>query len=70
MELMTFTNEQTMSSREIAEVTGKQHAHVLRDTRNLIEQGVDESNYGLGSYLDSYGKPRPEYTLNYKRIVL
>ena len=41
---------QGMTSLEIAEVTGKKHAHVLRDIRNLLAQGVSESNFGLSSY--------------------
>lgn len=41
---------QGMTSMEIAEVTGKKHAHVLRDIRNLLGQGVSESNFGLSSY--------------------
>ena len=41
---------QGMTSLEIAEVTGKKHAHVLRDIRNLLGQGVSESNFGLSSY--------------------
>jgi phage antirepressor YoqD-like protein len=43
-------NIQGMTSVEIAEVTGKKHAHVLRDIRNLLGQGVSESNFGLSSY--------------------
>ena len=37
MELMTFTNEQTMSSREIAALTNKEHKNVLRDIDILNE---------------------------------
>ena len=48
-------SKQTMSSLEIAELTGKQHAHVMRDIRNLLEQGVSESNFGLSSY----NQPQP-----------
>ena len=42
-----INGEQTMTSLQIAEVTGKQHAHVMRDIRSLLEQGVQESNFGL-----------------------
>ena len=35
MELQNFNNSQTMSSREIAQLTGKEHRSVLRDIDNL-----------------------------------
>ena len=38
---------QGMTSLQIAEVTGKNHAHVMRDIRNLLDKGVSESNFGL-----------------------
>lgn len=31
--------KETMTSLEIAEVTGKQYAHIMRDIRKLLEQG-------------------------------
>lgn len=46
-------NKETMSSLQIAEITGKNHAHVMRDVRSLLEQGVSESNFGLSSYKQS-----------------
>lgn len=39
-------------------VTGKQHAHVLRDIKTIIEQGVSASNFGLAEYKDQQGKMR------------
>lgn len=59
-----------MSSLEIAELTGKQHAHVMRDIRSLLEQGVAESNFGLGSYSDANGQVRPMYKLTKKGSLI
>lgn len=37
-QLMAMNNEVTMTSREIAELVGKEHKHVMRDLRVLSEQ--------------------------------
>ena len=56
---------QRMTSLEIAELTGKQHNHLMRDIRNM-EAGwekVAQSKFGLGSYKDLNGQLRPCYIL-------
>lgn len=65
-ELSNLHNNRTMSSREIAELTGKLHFHVLRDIKALIEQGaIGQSNFGLSSYTTSQNKEQPEYLLDF-----
>ena len=55
-----------MSSREIADLCDKRHAHVLRDIEQMI-QDIGEPKFGLadleGEYFDAQGKPRKEYRL-------
>jgi Rha family phage regulatory protein len=54
-----------VSSRDIARVFEKEHRHVLRDIRGIIdgdkEWGV--SNFGQMSYKDSYGRDQTEYAI-------
>lgn len=59
-----------MTSLDVAELTGKKHAHVMRDIRNLLDQGVAESNFGLGSYKDANQQVRPCYDLTPKGCLI
>ena len=61
---------QGMTSLEIAEVTGKKHAHIMRDIRSLLEQGINESNFGLVDYKDKKGESRPMYNLTPKGCLI
>lgn len=61
---------ETMTSVQIAEVTGKQHSHIMRDIRKLLEQGVSESNFGLGNYKDTNNQLRPMYQLTKKGCLI
>ncbi len=54
----------TMSSREIAELTGKQHFHVKRDIEKLLaDLAEDPSTFGC-TYLDGQNRSQTEYRLD------
>jgi len=55
-----------MTSLEIAEVTGKQHYHLMRDIRNMEAawEKVNGTKFGLVEYKDSKGELRPCYSLS------
>ena len=38
MNLVKIENKNTMTSREVAEITGKEHKNVLRDIKDEIEK--------------------------------
>ena len=66
-DLAVVQMDQRMSSREIAELTGKHHRHVLADIRKLQEEGaIGEPSFRLATYTDSQGKSRPEYFLDFE----
>lgn len=50
------------TSRDIAETFGKEHAHVLRDIRNLeCSKEFRASNFGFSSYKSQQNKEMPMY---------
>lgn len=55
---------QTMSSKEIADLTGKRHDHVLADIRNMFEQLKIDSTEFSGQYKDSTGRLLPCFNLD------
>jgi Rha family phage regulatory protein len=61
---------QGMTSLQIAEVTGKRHADVMRDIRNILGQGVNERNFALVEYRDKKGESRPMYELTPKGCLI
>ena len=58
---------QTMSSREIAELTGKRHDHVMRDIKKMLLElyPAGSPNFG-GSYFSDQNKELPLFNLDRK----
>lgn len=59
-------NAETMTSLQIAEVTGMRHADVMRSIRNMEEAWTKttQRNFPLSEYKDSTGRSLPMYQLN------
>jgi len=58
--------DKKMSSREIAELMGKEHKNVIRDIKSLIEQGaITALNFEPSEYKDASGKSNPMYLLDF-----
>ena len=62
-QLTTALNQPTMSSREIAELTGKRHKHVLDDIRKMFEElGLTPAEFSA-DLPDAYGRMQPAFAL-------
>lgn len=61
----------TMSSLEIAGLTGKRHDHVARDIKKMLLalHGEGAPKFG-GTYLDNQGKERPLYSLPQRECLI
>lgn len=60
---LTTTTTHTISSLDIASLTGKRHDHVLRDIKSILsEAGIDAPKFG-GVYEDQKRERRPCYNL-------
>lgn len=62
--------EPTMSSVEIADLTGKKHQHVMRDVRAMLS-GLSNSGPSFGgSYINSQGKTQPCFNLPKRECLI
>lgn len=60
----------TMTSREIAELTGKNHADVLRDIRNMLEVLKKDASIFAGIYKDAYGRDKACFNLPKRETLI
>lgn len=62
----TINAREYMTSKEVAEITGKEHKHVMRDIRVMeIAWGkVTGRKFPLTSYVDQWNREQPMYKLN------
>ncbi|HHX8322787.1 TPA: phage regulatory protein/antirepressor Ant [Vibrio alginolyticus] len=58
-----------MSSREIAKLTGKRHADVMRDTRAMLNEIEKDVSKFAHIYFDAQNREQTEYTLD-KELTL
>jgi phage antirepressor YoqD-like protein len=70
-DVIRFDDQQTMTSLQIAEVTGKRHSDVLEAIRNMEPawEKVAQRRFPLGSYKDSNNQSRPCYYLNKRECL-
>lgn len=70
MNIVNFDEERTMTSREIAELTGKRHKHVLADIEVMLyELGLDCCDFAV-ALPDSYGRLKPCFHLPYRECMI
>lgn len=59
-----------MTSREIAELTGKNHGDVMRDIRNMMQElGLDQSIFAA-TYKDASNRKQPMFSLDKRRTLV
>lgn len=65
-EISTIVDGDRMTSLQIAEITGKAHADVMKAIRKMEPawSKINEGNFSLVDYQDKKGETRPCYSLN------
>lgn len=64
MQLINMSGGASMNSREIAELTGKEHKNVMSDIRKMLDDISFASADFLADLPDVYGRPQPVFILD------
>lgn len=70
-ELQLLETKKAMTSREIAEITGKAHDKILRDIRDEISKiGIERGQtiFGESYYINEQNKKQPMFIANIQGI--
>ena len=70
IQVLEANNVLTMSSLEIADLTGKQHKHVMTDIRNMLNSLNIDSAVFTADYKDSKGRMYPCYNLPKRETLI
>ena len=71
-ELMNIENRNTLTSLDIAEITGKEHKNILSDIRDEISKIGEERGrliFQPTTYIDNFNRNQPAFLLNYKGVL-
>ena len=70
MQDITSATVRTMTSREIAELTGKQHKDVLYDIRKMLDDlGLTSADFSA-DLPDAYGRWQPAFQLPKRETMI
>ena len=70
--LMNIENKNTLTSLEVAEITGKEHKNILSDIRDEISKLGEERGrliFQQSYYTNLQNKQQPMFLLNYKGVL-
>jgi Rha family phage regulatory protein len=70
MNIETIQNKAVVSSLEIAEITGKRHADVMRDIREQFEKLQIGQRSFASSYINEQNKEQPCFTLDQEQLLI
>ena len=71
-ELINIEAKNTLTSLEVAEITGKDHKSILRDIRDEIDKLGEERGrliFVPTEYMDNFNRKQPAFLLNYKGVL-